>query len=57
MKGYVAVQKKLLVMMYYLWKKNEKYNPDFHQQKIIAPALPGATHDEFQNEVLTKQQN
>ncbi|MGH2644620.1 MAG: IS110 family transposase [Chitinophagaceae bacterium] len=55
MKGYVAVQKKLLVMMYYLWKKNEKYDPAFDQhKKIIAPALPGATHDELQNEVLTR---
>lgn len=29
MKSYVAVQKKLLVMIYQLWKKNEKYNPEF----------------------------
>jgi transposase len=55
MKGYVAVQKKLLVMMYYLWKKNEKYDPAF--KKKVAPALPGATHDEPQNELLTEQQN
>lgn len=55
MKGYVAVQKKLLVMMYYLWKKNEKYNPAFH---IIAPDYAGATRDEHStNEVLIKQQN
>jgi transposase len=45
MKGYVAVQKKLLVMMFYLWKKNEKYNPAFN---IIAPNNAGATRDEFQ---------
>lgn len=44
MKGYVAVQKKLLVMMYYLWKRNERYDPAF--QKEVAPALPGATRDE-----------
>jgi transposase len=31
MKGYVAVQKKLLVMIYYLWKKNERYDPAFNQ--------------------------
>lgn len=37
MKGYVAVQKKLLVMMYYLWKKNEKFNPDYLEvQKKVA---------------------
>ena len=53
MKGYVAVQKKLLVMMYYLWKKNEKYDPAFnYPKKIIAPALPGATRDELQKEAL-----
>ena len=29
MKSYVAVQKKLLVMVYHLWKKNERYDPDY----------------------------
>jgi transposase len=29
MKGYVAVQRKLLEMIYYLWKKNERYDPSF----------------------------
>jgi len=29
MKGYVAVQRKLLVMMYILWKKDEPFDPDF----------------------------
>lgn len=44
MKGYVAVQKKLLMMMYYLWKRGEKYNAAFNsQQKIIAPELQGYT--------------
>lgn len=28
MKAYVAVQRKLLVMIYTLWKKNEAFNPD-----------------------------
>jgi len=55
MKGYVAVQKKLLVMMYYLWKKGEKYDPVF--KKEVAPALPGATRDELLKEALIKQQN
>ena len=27
MKAYVAVQRKLLVLLYILWKKNEQYNP------------------------------
>ena len=31
MKGYVAVQRKLLCMIYTLWKKNEAFDPD-HQQ-------------------------
>jgi transposase len=55
MKGYVAVQKKLLVMTYYLWKKNEKYNPDFG--KIIAPDKAEATRDELPEEILIRQQN
>lgn len=55
MKGYVAVQRKLLVMMYYLWRKGEKYDPAF--KKEVAPASPGATHDELQREVLIKPQN
>ena len=50
MKGYVAVQKKLLLIMYYLWKKNEKYNPVF--EKIIAPDKAEATHDELPEEIL-----
>jgi transposase len=29
MKSYVAVQKKLLVMIYHLWNKNEAYNPEY----------------------------
>ena len=29
MKSYVAVQKKILMMIYYLWNKNESYNPDY----------------------------
>ncbi|WP_415711194.1 transposase, partial [Flavobacterium branchiophilum] len=29
MKSYVAVQKKLLVLIYHIWKKNELYNPDY----------------------------
>lgn len=50
MKGYVAVQKKLLVMMYYLWKRNEKYIPNY--EKIIAPDKAEATHDELPKEIL-----
>ncbi len=31
MKSYVAVQKKLLVMIYHLWKKQEEYNADYEK--------------------------
>ena len=34
MKGYVAVQRKLLLMIYTLWTKNEKY--DRNQYLITA---------------------
>lgn len=55
MKGYVAVQRKLLVMMYYLWKKDEQYDPFL--KKEVAPALLGATRDELLKEALIKHQN
>ena len=29
MKSYVAVQKKLLVLVYHIWKKNEEYDPNY----------------------------
>jgi len=32
MKSYVAVQKKLLVLIYHIWKKNEAYDPNYQQQ-------------------------
>jgi hypothetical protein len=38
MKGYVAVQKKLLTMMYTLWKRNELFEPDY--QKTIREKKP-----------------
>ena len=36
MKGYVAVQRKLLVLIYILWKKNEAYNYKLLEQPIEA---------------------
>ena len=33
MKGYVAVQRKLLIMIYTLWKKNEKYDGRYYLQE------------------------
>ena len=35
MKGYVAVQKKLLLVMYTLWKKDQPYRNDY-EEKIIS---------------------
>lgn len=35
MKAYVAVQRKLLMLIYTLWKKNEEYKPDLSNQKKI----------------------
>jgi transposase len=34
MKGYVAVQRKLLVILYTLYKKNEKFDPEYQQKTI-----------------------
>jgi transposase len=31
MKAYVAVQRKLLILIYTLWKNNEEYNPEKHK--------------------------
>jgi hypothetical protein len=33
MKGYVAVQRKLLVLIYTLFKNKEAYDPDFYKKK------------------------
>jgi transposase len=45
MKSYVAVQKKILVMIYHLWKKNQAYDPNYQlniQEKEQAlPSLLG----------------
>ena len=32
MKSYVAVQKKLLVLIYHIWKRNEEYDPNYGQK-------------------------
>ena len=31
MKSYVAVQKKLLIMIYHIWKKNERFEPNYQK--------------------------
>lgn len=33
MKGYTAIQRKLLVLIYTLWKKDEAYDPHYHERK------------------------
>ena len=54
MKGYVAVQRKLLTIIYALWKKDTKYDPCFvsEQQKKVAPTQ-GATLHRPQVDVLS----
>jgi len=37
MKAAVAVQRKLLELMYTLWKKNEKYDPNYELKKLEQP--------------------
>ena len=45
MKAYVAVQRKLLILIYTLWKNNEEYNPEKHnsnkflEQPLVKTAL------------------
>lgn len=53
MKGYVAVQRKLLTIIYSLWKKDEAYRVDYKSegQKKVAP-MPGATRHQPQEVVL-----
>lgn len=53
MKGYVAVQRKLLTLIYALWKKDEKYDGSFVSagQKKVAPT-EGATLHRPQADVL-----
>lgn len=34
MKGYTAVQRKLLVLIYTLWKKNEAYDPNYKNGNV-----------------------
>ena len=55
MKGYVAVQRKLLTLIYALWKKDEKYVSDYvsEGQKKVAPT-EGATLHRPQVDVFEK---
>jgi transposase len=40
MKSYVAVQKKLLILIYTLWKNNEKFDPDYHKKQSAGVEKP-----------------
>ena len=39
MKGYVAVQRELLCLMYTLWKKKEKYDREYYLRRSIHPVM------------------
>ena len=56
MKSYVAVQKKLLIIIYALWKKDEAYRPEYQmtttrEQEQESPSLSGFTEAERKLEV------
>ena len=46
MKGYVAVQRKLLTLIFALWKKDEPYDPTYEPvtQKKVAPTQEATRH-------------
>ena len=53
MKGYVAVQRKLLCLIYTLWKKDEAFDPDYQikleqEQVLQLLPLPSATLDRLE---------
>ena len=66
MKSYVAVQRKLLVLIYTLWKKDEQYNPYFQHPsniqeqpigaiaKKIADTHPAVLQEEMENKRVIK---
>lgn len=47
LKSYVAVQKKLLVLVYHLWKKDQAYDPLYNQMKYNSPKQVEATTDKL----------
>ncbi len=50
MKGYTAVQRKLLTIVYSLWKKDEKYDPNFQPivEEKVAPHKEATLHQPIQ---------
>jgi len=53
MKSYVAVQKKLLVLIYHIWKKNEEYDPNYREKRNTFPEDTSTivTHKSSPNQV------
>ncbi len=45
MKEAVAVQRKILVLMYVLWKKDAFFNPNYHQLKKEESYQDAALHE------------
>ncbi|MEP4909266.1 MAG: hypothetical protein ABJL44_03325 [Algibacter sp.] len=43
--GQVAIQRKLLALIYTLWKKDEIYNKDYAKIKIAPPTSSEAIQD------------
>ena len=43
--GQVAIQRKLLLLIYTLWKKNEIYDAEYNNKKIAPPKISEATQD------------
>lgn len=44
MKAYTAVQRKLLILIYTLWTKQEMYDPEYQHKKVEQPE-PAAPHE------------
>ena len=45
MMGYVALQRKLLTLMFILWKTDTKYIENYEAKKKVTPCNQGATQD------------
>lgn len=56
MKSYVAVQRKLLVLIYTLWKKDEEYNPNYREEVKNKMNKEGVKK-EVKGEVVMKEIN
>ena len=55
MKAYTAVQKKLLAMVFVLWKNDQPFNPD-HQDKVSRDAEPEPSLASASKKPLTARQ-